>query len=45
MASEDGMNFWLLASTLALLIGVPLFIAGWLACGFRDLRRRLTPPE
>ena len=23
---------------LAILIGVPSFIAGWLACGFRDLR-------
>lgn len=23
---------------LAILIAVPSFIAGWLACGFRDLR-------
>lgn len=29
--------------TLSILIGVPSFIAGWLACGFRDLR--LTRPK
>lgn len=43
------MGGWLLFSTLALLIGVPSCIAGWLAGGFSDLRwqattRRFTPP-
>lgn len=35
------MATWLLIATLALLVGVPSLIAGWLACGFSDLRRQL----
>ena len=33
------MGLWLLVGILALLVGVPSFIVGWLACGFHDLRR------
>ena len=42
------MGTWLLVATLAMLVGVPSFIAGWLVGGFRDVRRqveRLTPRE
>ena len=34
------MTFWLLVAALAVLVGVPSFVAGWLCCGFRELRRR-----
>ena len=32
---------WLLIAILALLIGVPSFIAGWIAGGFVELKSRL----
>ena len=33
------MAFWALAGILAVLVGVPSFIAGWVAGGFHALRR------
>lgn len=33
------MGGWLLVGLLAVLVGVPSFIAGWIAGGFYDLRR------
>jgi len=29
-----------IVAALAVLVGVPAFIACWLCCGFRELRRR-----
>ena len=33
------MDSWTIFAALAILIGVPSFIAGWLCGGFHDLRR------
>lgn len=33
------MSLWIIIP-LAILVGVPSLIIGWLFCGFRELRRR-----
>lgn len=35
------MGAWMLIAALAILVGVPSFIAGWLAAGFHEVRTRL----
>lgn len=34
------MAEFIIVTALAVLVGVPSFITGWICCGFRELRRR-----
>ena len=34
------MTEFVIVAALAILVGIPSFITGWLCCGFLELRRR-----